>query len=295
MAAPPRISLHTTNYNTMPFTRPSLESVLGRLQGLNWEMAVTDNLSTDGSCEVLKEFADRGLPITVLRRRCNRGTGRDLALRSTRGAIALTFDLDTVYNDAWRRMVDWYLERRPAYALVATYSGCYPRAALDAVGGWRDFQYWEDVDLWIRLASKGLYRTYPMRCGENQKPPPAAGQKTPRLYAKMRDTMAVGDWIPFAAYRRGYAALFPLGKDPRRALYYRGVLWGALMPARLKRWRLCRRDYSPEAMLAPEVFVDLGLVPGAELRPLVSAYDTREGVAAAVRRGDYGFLPGTYD
>src|SRR3989304_127841 len=33
MAAPPRISLHTTNYNTMPLTRPSPAAVLRRPPG----------------------------------------------------------------------------------------------------------------------------------------------------------------------------------------------------------------------------------------------------------------------
>jgi len=295
MADRPRVSLHTTNYNTMPITRSSLESVLSRLGDLDWELVVTDNLSTDGSYEVLREFADRGLPIKVLRRRCNRGRGRRLSLEATRGEIALTFDLDTIYNDAWMRMVAWYLERRPPYALVATYAGCYPRAAVDAVGGWRDFQYWEDVDLWIRLAAQGLLRAYPMKCGENHKRAPAAWEKTHRLYAKMRDTLALASWVLFSAYRRGYAALFPFARGLRRALYYRGVLWAAFLPARLKRWRFCRKGYDPAVMLRPEVFVDLDLVPRSELRPVITDYDTREGVAAAVARGDWGFLPGTYD
>jgi GT2 family glycosyltransferase len=300
MPGRPLLSLNTTNYNTMPHTRESLESVLGRLEGLDWELAVTDNLSTDGSYEVLQEAAAKytalGHRVTVIRRRCSRGLGRRIAFRETTGEVTLTFDLDTVYNDHWRRLVDWYLRNRPPWALIATYAGCYPRAALEAVDGWRDFQYWEDVDLWIRLATKGLWRTYPMKCGFNYKRVPTGlRNKLPRLYAKLRDTIAVASWIPFRFYRKGYGALFPFLKGPKRALYYRGLVLAAWLPARYRRWKYCRKDFDPGAMLSSDLVLNLGLVPREELRPQVSIYDTREGVEAAFARGDYGFLPGTYD
>jgi len=292
----PLISFNTTNYNTAPITRQSLESVLAAVRGLDYELVCTDNFSDDGSWEVLSEYRDRGYPFTLVRMRCGRGLGRRVALQRTRGDIVVMFDLDTVYNEDWQRLFRWYLENRPPYALIATYSGFYPKAALDAVDGWRDFQYWEDVDLWIRLAVKGLWRTYPMQCGENFKRVPQGFQKkTPRLYAKMRDTVAVTKWIPFRLYWKGYSRLFPWRKSLSRALYYRALLLAAFLPGRYRRWRYCRRDYRPEAMLAPEWYVDLRLVTPDRLRPFLTRYDTREGVLQAAAEGDFRFLPGTYD
>ena len=293
--ASPRITFNTTNYNTAPITARSLDSIVDRMEGVDYEIVCVDNFSDDGSYEVLAEYRDRGVPILLSRAKCGRGLGRQIALRQARGEVVVTFDLDTVYNEDWKRLFDWYLERRPPYVLIATYSGFYPKAALDAVGGWRDFQYWEDVDLWIRLATKGLWRTYPMKCGENYKRVPlGVRKKTRRMLARMRDTLAVAKWVPFWVYWKGYGKAFPLTRTPVRNLYYHGLLAVSYLPGRIRRYRMCRRDFRPESMVSPDVFVDCDLVPPDQLRPFITQYDTREGVVAAAKRGDY-FLAGTYD
>lgn len=291
----PMISLTTTNYNTAPITRKSLDSILGLVSGLHYEIVCTDNFSDDGSFEALAGYGALGYPIKVIRQKCSRGLGREIAFRHARGDLIVAVDLDTVYTREWRRFLDWYLERLPPYVLTATFSGIYPRKALDAVGGWRDFQYWEDVDLWVRLASKGLWRTYPLQCGENYKRNPSGiGRKTPRLYARLRDTIAIANWIPVWIYWQGYSKRFPLPSEPFQNLYYHALLCFSLGPGRLKRLRLCRQDYHPESMVKPDAFVDCGLVPPEQLRPLVTEFDSREGVIRAANEGRY-FTPGVYD
>jgi glycosyltransferase involved in cell wall biosynthesis len=291
----PLVSLSTTNYNTAPVTTRSLESVLEHMPHVPYEIVCTDNFSDDGSFEVLEQFRGRGYPIRLRRVRCGRGVGRQIAFEETRGDIIVTFDLDTVYNEEWGRLFEWYIANRPPYALIATYSGFYPRPALDAVEGWRDFQYWEDVDLWIRLATKGLWRTYPTKCGENYKRiPRGIWKKTSRMYARMRDTIAVSTWVPFWVYWKGYAQRFPILKRPTRNLYYHGLLFLSYGPGRLRRFRMCRKDFRPEAMADPAQFIDVGLVPREELRPFLTEFDTREGVLRAAREGRY-VVPGVYD
>src|SRR2546426_2804519 len=117
----PLISFNTTNYNTAPITARSLDSLISRMKGVDYEIVCTDNYSDDGSYEVLAEYRDRGYPITLLRAKCGRGLGRQIALAKTHGEIVVTFDLDTVYNDDWERLFHWYLDRRPPYVLIATY------------------------------------------------------------------------------------------------------------------------------------------------------------------------------
>lgn len=292
----PLISFNTTNYNTAPITRDSLESIVSRMKGWDYEIVCTDNFSDDGSYEALAEYRDKGYPIRLIRAKCGRGLGRQIALKQTRGEIIVTFDLDTVYSDEWKRLLEWYVARRPDYVLIASYSGFYPKAALDAVGGWRDVYWYEDIDLWVRLATKGLWRTYPMRCGENHKRvPPTLRKKTPRIYGRIRDTVAFTAWVPWRLYWRGYGQIFPPRKRFSRSLYYRLLLLVSYLPARIRRYRLTSRDFDPSTMFRPEVFVDCGIVQGQDLRPVVSKYDTREGVLTAAAKGDWGFLPGTYD
>jgi hypothetical protein len=43
------------------------------------------------------------------------------------------------------------------------------------------------------------------------------------------------------------------------------------------------------------LFLDARLVPPERLVPQMTAYDTLAGCEESLRRGDLGFLPGTYD
>lgn len=292
----PLLSLCSTNYNTEPVTRRSLESVLRQVRGFDYEIVIVDSESDDGSYEALLSLRDSA-PLVLERRRCSRGVGRNLAFERSRGEYVVTFDLDTLYNEDWGRLLRWVLRNHITFGLSAVLSQFYPRGALEAVGGWRDFQYWEDVDLWARLAAKGLYRTYPMVCGENLKRTPGRNRiaKAGRLYARCRDKVATTDWIPFGLYWRGYRAFLQRSGKARHA-YHFAVFLAAYLPGLRKRARMY-----PTLGLRPSILVDrsfsldLGLVPPESLAPSLTSYDTYEGCESALDRGDLGFLPGTYD
>lgn len=291
----PIVSFCSTNYNTAPVTRRALESVARGAEGLDYEIVVVDNQSSDGSYEEIASFEASG-PVRVTRLRCSRGIGRQRAFEESRGEIVVTFDLDTLYNETWARLLRWVLANRPPYALSAVLSQFYPRSALERIGGWRDFQYWEDIDLWVRLAEHGLYRTYPAVCGENMKRVPGtnAVEKVRRLHARVRDKVAIADWIPFTLYWQGYLSLLRRTGRPRHA-YFLGVMIAAYVAGRAKRGRLCQNGYDPTRLTRPDIPVDLGLVDRGELVRTDSPYHTTEGCRAALARGDLGFLPGTYD
>ena len=288
----PRISLCSTNYNTYPITRRSLESVLASIDGLDCEVVVVDNFSDDGSYEALMSHP-KSVPILLERRRCSRGMGRQRAYQMSRGDYIVTFDLDTIYNDRWARLLRWVIANEIPFGLSAVFSQFYPRPALRQVGGWRDFQYWEDVDLWVRLAARGLYRTYPVVCGDNLKRLIAGNalSKWARLYARYRDKIAIADWIPFRLYWEAYLALL---RNPRN-LYYLSIFFPGYLAGRYKRSRLCTDPYDPSVLLSPSLPIDCGLVRNEELILATSPYDTTLGCREALARGDFGFLPGTYD
>ena len=290
-----QISFCSTNYNTSDVTRESLESVLGHAQGIEHEVVIVDNFSDDGSYEALKSFAP-SVPLILEQHRCTRGRGRQIAFARSRGEYVVTFDLDTVYNEDWGRLLRWVLDTRIPFGLSAQFSQFYPREALAQVGGWRDLQYWEDVDLWARLAAIGRYRTYPVICGENRKRVPGRTPvaKALRLYARARDKIALADWIPFRLYFQGYLALLRSSQRSRTA-YPLGVLLPAYVAGRRKRGRLYPEGKGPSVLADPRLFLDVRLVPSERLVPLTTEYDTLAGCEGALERGDLGFLPGTYD
>jgi glycosyltransferase involved in cell wall biosynthesis len=269
-----------------------MDSVIRQAAGLDFEVVVVDNFSEDGSYQALAAYAS-SVPMQLVRRQCSRGVGREIAFELSRGDYVVTFDLDTVYNADWGRLLRWAIGNRIEFGLSSAYSQVHPRSALKAVGGWRDFQYWEDVDLWVRLANKGLYRTYPMISGDNRKRVPGRGrpEKTTRLYARIRDKVAVADWIPFRLYAGAYLVLL---RQPRY-LYHLGVFLPAYLAGRAKRWRMCRDDYDTSTLRDPAVEIDCHIVPRDDLIPARTPYVTAEGCQEALARGDVRFLPGTYD
>jgi len=152
--------------------RESLDSVLALSAYRPVEVVVADNISTDGSAEVLHGYRDRGL-IRLVEKRCSRGRGRQLAFEASSGTYVVAhMDCDDVFS---AKGVD---------ALVAAYHSGHegtmvmtrrqdareasnitiaPREMVVELGGWRDLNWGEDWDLWARAyaAKKYSYVPYP--------------------------------------------------------------------------------------------------------------------------------------
>ncbi len=288
----PLISLCSTNYNTNRVALRSLESVLRHSDGLDREVVIVDNFSTDGSYEALSTYRGSA-PLRLLRCHCSRGLGRQLAFQRSSGEYIVTFDLDTIYNSNWGQLVRWAVANQLSFELEAVLCQIFPRSVIEQVGGWRDLLSWEDLDLSIRLAAKGLYRDYPLVCGDNQKRrlTTNAGSRWLRFYRNYRDSIAIRCWIPLKLYLRGYAAL---RRRDRNALFFLSVFAPAFLAGLRKRKHFGDvYDYFSICM-NPSVRVDCGIVPPEELR-YAWRYGTRAICENALNEGDLEFLPSTYE
>ena len=159
--------------NDVGTVKQSIESILELSRYRSIEVIVTDNKSGDGSEQVLKDFEGTGA-ITIIERKCNRGIGRELAFRASRGEYVLShMDCDDVFNAGGiNGLIDTYHATFEGKALMtkrkdsaeASNITIAPRGVLDRIGGWRSLNWGEDWDLWARLASAGLYAflPYPM-------------------------------------------------------------------------------------------------------------------------------------
>lgn len=91
-------SVCTTVFNNVNMLETCLSSVIRAFEGLDFEIVVVDNYSTDGPFKVLKEFARRYRNVRVFRFSCSRGLGRQLAFEHSHGCYVVTIDGDTEYN-----------------------------------------------------------------------------------------------------------------------------------------------------------------------------------------------------
>ena len=199
MPTEPTISVLMPVRNARRYLEEAVESVLGQTCG-DFEFLIIDDGSTDGSLEILKQYAVRDARIR-LTGRPKKGLAATLneLIDQARGEFIARMDADDVsLSERFQHQVD-YLRAHPECVLV----GCrawycdaegdplyeYPtlgdheaidtfhfqmkgpalihpsvmmrRDAVLAVGKYRDFAIAEDVDLFLRLAEHGRLARLP--------------------------------------------------------------------------------------------------------------------------------------
>jgi glycosyltransferase involved in cell wall biosynthesis len=152
-------SLVGTSYNTVQTVRPCLLSIINHLETNDIELVVCDSFSTDGTPEAIREFRPFFKRLKVISQRCSRGKGRQVAFEHSTGTYIIQFDLDAFYNEGLVKLFEWHKKESPDYAIIAGNS-IYPRNLIERVGGWRDLNWSEDLDIWIRLTLTGQCKWY---------------------------------------------------------------------------------------------------------------------------------------
>jgi glycosyltransferase involved in cell wall biosynthesis len=160
-------SICITHFNNAPTVKQSLESILNQIDD-RFEVVVVDNRSTDGSYEILKEFASMG-KIKLVQAKSSRGKGREIAFQNSKGKyIVANMDMDDVFKPRLRDLLARYhaiAEGKLLWAYSKAKGGFWggesftiaPRNLIEELGGWRDLQIFEDLELCSRAARHGKY------------------------------------------------------------------------------------------------------------------------------------------
>jgi glycosyltransferase involved in cell wall biosynthesis len=155
----PKYSVCITNYNKGEKVRTSLESLLPEIDE-RFEIVVTDNLSNDGSEEILREYT-RNRKIKLLQKKCSRGMGRRIAFENANGEYIVSgIDTDdVVIPNRLPLLLDFYHKRCEGNLLRVMQSGIVvaPAELVRKVGEWRDLQFSENWDIAERAARIDKY------------------------------------------------------------------------------------------------------------------------------------------
>lgn len=165
------ISFLGTMYNNVNQVRDCVDSVLSAVDGLDFEVVIVDNFSSDGSFEILEEYTRLHSNIRVLRCKCSRGSGYQIAFENSRGNFVVTVAMDTVYKSGkLRKFLLAYLRSDLRRFAVKTWgSFCvYPRRLVEEVGGWNRFNVAEDSDILARLFAVDKIFFMPIRLDFNE-------------------------------------------------------------------------------------------------------------------------------
>jgi glycosyltransferase involved in cell wall biosynthesis len=150
--------------------RKSIESLATLSKFIDFEIIVTDNMSNDGSREILRELLKGGAIQALIEQKCTRGKGRQLALEKARGNYILchldcddTFSavginsLVRIYHEKYEGMMMMTRRTEGGYSNITL----APRQLILELGGWRDINWSEDWDLWARAGARGKYVNVP--------------------------------------------------------------------------------------------------------------------------------------
>jgi hypothetical protein len=106
------VSTIVVSYNTRELTRKCLESIFEKTEGVDFEVVVVDNASTDGSAEMVRA----GFPAVTLiesERNLGFGSANNVAIRRARGKYVFLLNPDTVLlNNAIRLFFEFMENRR---------------------------------------------------------------------------------------------------------------------------------------------------------------------------------------
>jgi hypothetical protein len=164
--------VYGTVYNSKNRIIPSLDSVMKI--NLDKRIFIIDNYSTDGTFEILSENADK-YNLMASQEKCTRGWGRHLAIEMAEkyageNDLFMFIDLDTVYNDAFARLIEFGYKNIDRNTVFLDNHLCYYDANHKVQ--WKDLTAAEDVEREARFISLGYKLTYPdheIIYGENEK------------------------------------------------------------------------------------------------------------------------------
>ncbi|MEM1698173.1 MAG: glycosyltransferase [Thermofilaceae archaeon] len=207
------VCIYGTVFNNAPWVEKSIRSV--------WrpdaEIVVVDSYSTDGTWEKLLELR-KDYNLKLYRYKCTRGLGRHIALyKCSEGSTTAYFDLDTVYNEAFHKVVEYGASTGLKILAAGTFVA--KRESIVRRCGWRDLNYGEDVEMVSRV---GFNVAIPVIVGRNEYIPALMSMRERRYGSLRRVTKASIDLL------RGHATSLErllVNRSKRCALFY--------IPARL--------------------------------------------------------------
>ncbi|WP_447061588.1 glycosyltransferase family 2 protein [Vibrio alginolyticus] len=115
------VSIITPLYNSVEFLEDTYKSIVSQTYS-NWEWVVTDDMSTDGSWELLRSLAEKDSRIVTFRNNKNLGAGasRNFAIKKARGRFIAFLDSDDLWTeDKLAEQIPFMLENN--YPLTYTH------------------------------------------------------------------------------------------------------------------------------------------------------------------------------
>lgn len=194
----PHISVYTTVYNSVMTVEQSIKSISEALKGINYEIVVVDNYSVDGTYEKIVEMS-KYYPIRVFRYKSTRGLGRRIAASLTRGKYLVYVDLDCIYTEKLRSIIELHLNSKYRDEKCLSIVVCPRKIVIE--NNFSNANRFDDLDFLMKLIKKNLVYVIPIICEQTFRIP---------LRKELRTTIThkLGSLIPTFESEKRYVKSF---------------------------------------------------------------------------------------
>lgn len=109
------LSIIIVSYNTKDLTKASIDSVIKKTHGIEYEIIVVDNDSKDGSKEMLEIYAQKEKRLVYIQTGENLGFGKanNVGIKQSQGKYILLLNSDTEIKDNMLKQMINYMEKNP--------------------------------------------------------------------------------------------------------------------------------------------------------------------------------------
>ncbi len=162
----PTFSFCSTSYNNAKRINECLESIIKAAKNFEYQIVIVDNYSNDSTFEILQRYKASNFPLNIIQHKCYRGRGRQLAYKLSKGKNIVYFDTDCYYDtkklsQLLTGYVNWKYKDEKSLLGFGILQ-IHPRDVIEKVGGWRNLNRAEDIDLIAREFVVGLARSFPV-------------------------------------------------------------------------------------------------------------------------------------
>lgn len=128
------VSIITPSYNSSLFIVEMIESIISQTYA-NWELLITDDCSTDNSCEIIDSYVRKDARIRLFRLEKNSGAGvaRNYSIRMAMGRFIAFCDSDDCwYPEKLNKQLAFMLEKRCSFSYTS-YMTCNENSAITGI------------------------------------------------------------------------------------------------------------------------------------------------------------------
>jgi len=119
----PKISIITPCYNSAKYIDQTLSSVLHQTFQ-DWELLITDDLSTDDSIQRIKEYTDPRIKLFTSTQNSGAGSARNQSLKHATGRYITFLDADDFWKPNFLEEMIAFMEKEKAELAYSNYARC---------------------------------------------------------------------------------------------------------------------------------------------------------------------------